>query len=164
MSDKALHADFMCLAQALRARHLRLCAAESCSGGWFAKACTDLPGSSQWFEASLVTYSDAAKQAMLGVPADILNRYGAVSEQVVSAMARGALWRLPAASLAVAVSGIAGPDGGTADKPVGLVWFAWQMRDRTVRTQQVRYAGDREALRKQAVRNMVVGTLELLKS
>lgn len=162
MSDETLQSDLMRLADALCACNLRLCSAESCSGGWFAKVCTDLPGSSLWYEGGFVTYSDASKQQLLDVPAAALKRYGAVSTEVVSAMLRGALQRLPAASLAVAVSGIAGPDGATPAKPVGLICCGWQMRGQAALTQLVQYAGSREAVRRQAVRNMLDGTLKLL--
>ncbi|MEJ2425336.1 MAG: nicotinamide-nucleotide amidohydrolase family protein, partial [Candidatus Thiodiazotropha sp.] len=109
---------------------LQLVVAESCTGGWLAKVLTDLPGSSQWFDRGYVTYSNLAKQEMLGVSAEILERWGAVSEQTVEAMVSGALGK-SGADLAVAISGIAGPTGGSAEKPVGTVCFAWMMRGRT---------------------------------
>ena len=162
MSDAVLQSSMVHLASVLCARDLRLCSAESCSGGWFAKICTDLPGSSRWFEGGFVTYSDAAKQQLLAVPAATLRRCSAVSEDVVAAMLGGALQRLPTASVAVAVSGIAGPEGGTAVKPVGLVCFGWQLRGRSMRLQRARYVGNREAVRRQTVQNMLAGTLQLL--
>lgn len=127
--------------------------AESCTGGWVAKALTDVAGSSAWFGTGFVTYANAAKTRLLGVPAVLIARHGAVSESVVARMARGAL-RAAGADVAVAVSGIAGPGGATADKPVGLVWFAVARRDGrrvVVQTSSRHFAGDRESVRRQAV-------------
>ena len=137
------------LGRALQARNLRVATAESCTAGWIAKALTDIAGSSQWFEGGLVAYSNAAKSSLLGVPAGLIAVHGAVSEPVVRAMAEGARARLGVA-LAVAVSGVAGPDGGTPDKPVGTVWFAWANgRETTAVREQL--GGDREAVRRQSV-------------
>jgi nicotinamide-nucleotide amidase len=108
----------------LREQGLRLVTAESCTGGWIAKSITDVPGSSAWFEGSLVTYSNRMKQIQLGVDEELLLQHGAVSREVVEAMAQGALAKTNA-HIAVAVSGIAGPEGGVEDKPVGMVWFTW---------------------------------------
>ncbi|HUO67129.1 MAG TPA: CinA family protein, partial [Gammaproteobacteria bacterium] len=108
----------------LEARNLRVATAESCTGGWIAKALTDIPGSSRWVEGGVVAYSNSAKSSLLGVPAGTVAAHGAVSEPVVRAMAEGARARF-GVPLTVAVSGVAGPDGGTPDKPVGTVWFAW---------------------------------------
>ncbi len=121
--DDDLLARVGALSDALRARGWRLAAAESCTGGLVAAACTALAGSSDWFEAGWVTYSNAAKSSALGVPAALIAGHGAVSGEVVEAMARGALAR-SGAQLAVAISGVAGPGGGSADKPVGTVWVA----------------------------------------
>lgn len=112
------------LAAELQQRGWLLATAESCTGGLIAAACTDLPGSSAWFDRGFVTYSNAAKTDMLGVPATLIAAHGAVSEEVVRAMAAGAVAR-SAAHVSIAVSGVAGPDGGSADKPVGTVWIAW---------------------------------------
>ena len=112
------------LAGRLTARNESLVTAESCTGGWIAKICTDLPGSSSWFERGFVTYSNASKQELLGVSARTLERHGAVSEATVREMVSGAL-RHSHAVWGLAVSGIAGPGGGSEDKPVGTVWFAW---------------------------------------
>ena len=140
-------------------RGWQLALAESCTGGWVAKCCTDLAGSSDWFGTGFVTYSNAAKTAALGVPQALLQTHGAVSEPVVRAMAQGALERA-AAQLAVAISGIAGPGGGSAAKPVGTVWFAWAERDGATtrfRVAQRLYGGDRELVRRQAVATALAG-------
>jgi nicotinamide-nucleotide amidase len=130
-------------------RGWRVATAESCTGGWIAKTLTDVPGSSQWFESGVVTYSNAAKTALLGVPAELLAAYGAVAEGTVRAMADGARVRFHT-ELAVAVSGIAGPDGGTPDKPVGTVWLAWATPHGTTVARRI-FAGGREAVRRQSV-------------
>ncbi|MCG5501242.1 nicotinamide-nucleotide amidohydrolase family protein [Ectothiorhodospira lacustris] len=132
------------------ARGERLVLAESCTGGWIAKVITDLPGSSAWFDRGFVTYSNAAKIRQLGVDPALIEAFGAVSEQTVTAMAVGALIHSDA-QLAIAVSGIAGPGGGTSDKPVGTVWCAWARPGRDVQAGHYLLAGDREAIRRQAV-------------
>jgi nicotinamide-nucleotide amidase len=139
------------LAGRLLARGWRLATAESCTGGLLAAACTDLAGSSRWFERGWVTYSNEAKHSDLGVPGATLARHGAVSEPVVLAMADGARARSGAA-LAVSVSGIAGPDGGTPGKPVGLVWFAVACEGLPTRAVQRQFPGDRAAVRAASVR------------
>ncbi len=123
----------------------RICTAESCTGGLIAKTFTDLAGSSDWFERGFVTYSNEAKSEMLGVPASIIADYGAVSEPVATAMASGAL-RHSHADLAIAVTGIAGPDGGSEDKPVGTVWIAVATTERQSATRYL-FDGDRSAVR-----------------
>lgn len=148
-----------CLAQ----RGWRVATAESCTGGGIAAAITEVPGSSSWFEYGLVTYANRAKQSLLGVPADVLTNEGAVSEPVVRAMALGAL-RVSEADLAVAVSGIAGPDGGSPDKPVGRVWFAWACSgsgEPQVQTQCRTFSGDRRAVREQTVLCALEGLIAL---
>jgi len=137
------------LARLLKARGWRMASAESCTGGLIAAACTDLAGSSDWFDRGWVTYSNAAKTQLLGVPADVIERHGAVSEPVARAMALGACQRA-GAQAAVAVTGIAGPDGGSADKPVGTVWFGGCAGDRVWTVRQC-FAGDRAAVRAQTV-------------
>lgn len=135
--------------------------AESCTGGWIAKALTDIPGSSQWVLEGFVTYSNAAKQRTLGVAYRAIERHGAVSEAVARAMAAGALRRSGAQS-AVAVTGIAGPGGGVPSKPVGTVWLAWAIqRGRRVHVvTQLRYfRGDRDAVRRKTVRAALAGVL-----
>ena len=150
------------LADRLLAGGLQLVTAESCTGGWIAKACTDLPGSSRWFRGGVVAYTNELKSALLGVGAGTLAAHGAVSEAVVREMAMGAIERL-GGDRAVAVSGIAGPDGGTPDKPVGTVWFAWAERTASgcaVRAACRHFAGDREQVRWQAVAVAIRGVLE----
>lgn len=149
------------LADALQAKGWMLATAESCTGGWIAKVCTDLAGSSVWFERGFVTYSNEAKQDMLGVKAETLVQYGAVSEAVTAEMATGAL-RHSRAQLAVSVSGIAGPGGGSATKPVGMVCFGWAVQGGEVRTETCHFDGDREAVRLQAVEHALCGVLGLL--
>jgi len=134
------------LADALRARRWRLATAESCTGGLIAATCTELAGSSEWFEFGFVTYSNAAKTALLGVPPDLLAAHGAVSEPVARAMAQGALAR-SGADVAVAVTGIAGPGGGLVGKPVGTVWHALAWRGGCLAERQL-WPGDRAAVRR----------------
>jgi len=146
----------------LKADGRRIATAESCTGGWIGKALTDIPGSSAWFETGYITYGNGAKADCLGVPPELLARDGAVSESVVRAMAEGALER-SGADIAVAVSGIAGPDGGSDAKPVGTVWFAWALRRGgrvELRVRLARFDGDREAVRRAAVAEALGGVLE----
>lgn len=157
--DAALAALAGQLAQRLLARGLTLVTAESCTGGWIAKCLTDIAGSSDWFERGFVTYSNAAKQDALGVSAETLSAYGAVSEQAVREMAAGAL-RHSRAQVAIAVSGIAGPTGGSADKPVGTVWFGWAWPDRSVSARRHQFKGDRDAVRRAAVATALQGLLD----
>ena len=153
-NDTVLDALAMKLGDALHAQQRMLATAESCTGGWVAKVLTDIPGSSSWFDRGFVTYTNQAKQDMLGVPTMVLEKYGAVSEQTVQAMARGGLHHSQA-DFSLAISGIAGPGGATADKPVGLVCFAWAEK-RVAAAPRVWSAhhifnGDRDAVRRQAV-------------
>lgn len=139
-------------------------AAESCTGGWIAKSITDVPGASRCFAYGIVSYSNGAKEALLGVSPHTLEQFGAVSEPTVKEMAEGVI-KLSGADLAVAVSGIAGPDGGSAEKPVGTVWFAWagrQKRDTRLQTRLHRFDGDRLAVRQKAVVVALQGLRELL--
>lgn len=128
----------------------RLATAESCTGGGVAEAVTRIPGSSAWFECGFVTYSNHSKKALLGVPDHLLEQYGAVSEAVVLAMVQGAIQRSQAQA-ALSVSGVAGPQGGTPDKPVGLVWMAWNHPSCSPFARSFHFAGDRQAVRQQAV-------------
>ncbi len=162
VTDRALYALAEQVGRTLRAAGARLVTAESCTAGWIAKALTDVPGSSRWVECGYVTYSDAAKMRDLGVAASTLKAHGAVSEAVVRAMAQGAL-RVSGAELAVAVSGIAGPDGGTPEKPVGTVWFAVAARWRHEPLSGVqRFAGDRDAVRRRTVAHALQQVLAVL--
>ncbi len=146
---------------ALKAQGMMLATAESCTGGGIAEALTDISGSSAWFERGFVTYANAAKVEMLGVRQATLDAHGAVSEATVREMAAGALEHSHA-DIALAVSGIAGPTGGTAEKPVGTVWFGWAIRDGEVHAQLHHLAGDRAAVRDQSVQIALQGVLNLL--
>lgn len=148
------------LAQALTQRGWMMASAESCTGGLIAGACTDRAGSSDWFERGFVTYSNAAKTELLGVPADLIAAHGAVSEPVARAMAAGALRHAPV-QVAVAVTGVAGPGGGSAAKPVGTVWFGWAT-PQGVDTGCVRFDGDRAAVRQATVAHALAGLLQRL--
>lgn len=145
---------------ALKAKGLRLATAESCTGGWVAMALTAIPGSSDWFERGYVTYSNEAKQEDLGVAADTLRRQGAVSEPVAREMAAGAQQRARA-QVALAITGVAGPGGGTKDKPVGMVCFAWAQGSK-ITSETRRFEGDRESVRRQSVLHALERVLELL--
>ncbi|WP_288252880.1 CinA family protein [uncultured Hydrogenophaga sp.] len=148
------------LATRLRERGWQMASAESCTGGLIAAACTELSGSSDWFDRGFVTYSNAAKTDSLGVPAALIDAHGAVSEPVARAMASGAVAH-SAARCALAVTGVAGPTGGSADKPVGTVWFGWST-PAGVATEHRRFDGDRAAVRTQAVRHALAGLLQRL--
>jgi nicotinamide-nucleotide amidase len=158
-SDAELEALARRVGESLAARGWTATAAESCTGGWIAKAITDVPGSSRWFGAGFVVYSNAAKSAMLDVPAATIAADGAVSEPVVVALAENAR-RHSGADVAVAVSGVAGPGGGTAEKPVGTVWLAWSGPSGT-RTERRRFDGGRENVRRQTVARALEGLLTL---
>ena len=140
---------------------MMLTTAESCTGGGAATAVTDIAGSSTWFDRGFVTYSNQAKVDMLGVSTDTLLRYGAVSEATVREMVAGAL-RHSRAQIALAVSGIAGPGGGTPEKPVGMVWFAWGIKDGVSASRKHQLAGNRAEIRAQAVSIALQGVIELL--
>lgn len=161
MADPALYRLAEALGEALTARGLMLATAESCTGGWVAEAVTMVPGSSDWFERGFVTYTYVSKREMLGVDGDILGRYGAVSEEVACQMVRGALERSHA-QVAVGVSGVAGPGGGTPEKPVGTVCFAWGLKGGACHAETIRFLGDREAVRRQAVEHALKGVLAQL--
>ena len=161
--DEALEMLAAAVAAELKAHGRMLATAESCTGGWIAKVCTDLPGSSTWFERGLVTYSNEAKTELVGVRASDIHRFGAVSEVVAAAMARGAV-EYSRADVAVATSGIAGPDGGTPDKPVGTVCFGWAMPDDVVETEIHLLPGDRDEVRRATVAVAFEGLLQRLRS
>jgi nicotinamide-nucleotide amidase len=146
--------------KALKSRGLLLATAESCTGGGIAFAMTKVAGSSVWIDRGFVTYSNVSKEEMLGVSPDTIETYGAVSEETAREMAAGAL-QYSRAQVSLSVSGIAGPTGGTPDKPVGTVWFAWAI-GRTVRTACHQFSGDRDAVRIKAVHIALQGVLDLL--
>ena len=154
MDDNKLTTIAEKLAELLARNHQKLTVAESCTGGWIAKVLTDISGSSAWFERGFVTYTNQSKQEMLGVAESTLQAHGAVSLHTVEAMATGALQNSHA-DFSLSVSGIAGPGGGTADKPVGLVCFAWAVKEQTqnviLDAEKQIFKGDREAVRRQAV-------------
>jgi nicotinamide-nucleotide amidase len=145
------------LAALLSEKRMKVCTAESCTGGLIAKSMTDLAGSSDWFECGFVTYSNAAKTGMIGVPESVISEYGAVSEAVANAMASGAL-RHSAGDCSIAVTGVAGPAGGSRDKPVGTVWIAVAIEGQ-IFAQKYLFAGDRDAIRQatmiQALQNLI---------
>ncbi|MDH5547236.1 MAG: nicotinamide-nucleotide amidase [Gammaproteobacteria bacterium] len=143
----------------LRQNGLILATAESCTGGWVAKAITDIAGSSQWFDRGFVTYTNISKTELLDVNPVTLTQYGAVSKEVVSEMALGAL-RFSQANISVAISGIAGPGGGSQDKPVGTVWFAWAKHGELQNAESLLFAGDRESVRFSAVLHAIQKTYE----
>ncbi len=149
------------VAAEMKVQGRKLATAESCTGGWIAKLCTDLAGSSAWFDRGMVSYSNEAKHDLLGVPPARIARFGAVSEEVAADMAHGAL-SSSRADVAVAVTGIAGPDGGSPDKPVGTVCFGWARRDADVETERYRFEGDRDDVRRATIAVALEGVLERL--
>ena len=159
--DSELKAVTARLAEKLLRLGFRLVTAESCTAGWIAKCCTDLAGSSAWFERGYVSYSNAAKQQLLGVEQAVLESEGAVSEAVALQMAAGALAD-PDAEASIAVTGIAGPDGGSTDKPVGTVWFAWAVPGSQVQAECLCFNGDRETVRRQTVMHSLEGLIARL--
>lgn len=158
--DAGLYRLAETLGQALRRNRQTLCTAESCTGGWIAKTLTDVPGSSEWFDCGMAAYSYEAKQAQLGVRPETLMEHGAVSREAAVEMVSGALTH-SGASLAVAVTGIAGPGGGTPGKPVGTVWIAWKRRGGYPHAEVFHFPGDRDAVRRQTVAAALQGLLRL---
>ncbi|BAV34041.1 competence damage-inducible protein A [Sulfuricaulis limicola] len=146
----------------LKRQGLMLVTAESCTGGWVAQMITSVSGSSEWFERGFVAYTNLAKREMLGVKTTILSRYGAVSEQTARAMAEGALTHSHA-QVALAITGIAGPSGGTPEKPVGTVCFAWAGKKRDTNSIKQVFSGDRESVRRQAVAAALQGVLDFIR-
>jgi len=152
----------------LKSNHMKLATAESCTGGWVAQAVTAIAGSSDWFECGYVTYSNESKQALLGVGNETLARHGAVSEETAREMAAGVQRGYAAAAvhsfgvLAVAVTGVAGPSGGSADKPVGMVCFAWVKTGGALRSETRHFEGDRQSVRRQSVIRALQGVIETL--
>lgn len=145
----------------LRAAGAKLVTAESCTGGWVSEVVTSVSGSSRWFECGFVTYSDAAKRKMLGVSKSTLRKQGAVSEATAREMAKGALKR-SRGTIALAVTGVAGPSGGSAAKPVGMVCFAWARKGRPLRSETRRFRGGREAVRRRSVIHALEGALRAI--
>jgi nicotinamide-nucleotide amidase len=165
MQNKELELIVEKLAERLIKNNKKLAAAESCTGGWVAKVLTDLAGSSVWFERGFVTYSNQAKHEMLSVAESTLETYGAVSQETVIEMAVGAL-KNSHADFSLSVSGIAGPGGGSAEKPPGLVWFAWAVKDKNklniLAAERQVFVGDRESVRQQAVEYVLTRLMKLL--
>ena len=160
-TDPELEGLAQAAGNALRQRGFMLAIAESCTGGWIAQAVTSIEGSSAWFERGFVTYTNIAKREMLGVSATTLARQGAVSEATARAMVEGALANSHA-DVALAVTGIAGPGGGSAEKPVGTVWLAWSGKHRETATRRHSFSGDRTQIRRQSVAAALGGLLEFL--
>lgn len=161
MNQQLLSALALELAPNLIENHIVLASAESCTGGWIAKTLTDIDGSSSWFDCSIVTYSNQAKINLLGVQQDTLDSFGAVSQPVVKQMVLGLLDRSEA-NIGISVSGIAGPGGGTQNKPVGTVWIAWAKPGQLIEAVRFQFKGDREEVRLQAVYEALKGVKRLL--
>ena len=161
VSDDELRQLAAEVGEKLIARGWMLATAESCTGGWVGQLLTSLPGSSHWYERGFITYANAAKIEMLGVPADLIETLGAVSEETAAAMAAGAL-KHSHAHASLAISGIAGPGGGTPQKPVGLVCYGWALADGSVMSSTCRLDGDREEIRSRAVAAALRGLIELV--
>ena len=152
----------MAVAERLEKRGLKLATAESCTGGWAAQVLTSVPGSSAWFERGFVTYTNSAKQEMLGVSAETLELNGAVSEETVREMAQGTI-RHSHAQVSLAISGVAGPAGGSVEKPVGTVCFGWAHKGAKTISCRQHFDGDREAVRRQAVVFALQGVIDLFR-
>jgi len=163
VGDDELHNLAQTLATLFTQRGATLVTAESCTGGWIAKTLTDIAGSSAWFECGVVAYSYEAKEALLGVRPETLEQHGAVSRETAIEMVSGALARF-GATMAVAVTGIAGPTGGTLEKPVGTVWIGWKRRGGYAQTELFHFGGDREAVRRQTVAAALRGVGKILTS
>jgi nicotinamide-nucleotide amidase len=161
MNDSSLQLFAQQLGDLLLAKNLTLATAESCTGGWVSKVITDIDGSSRWFECALVTYSNQSKRDLLGVSQTALDQFGAVSLPVVKQMVLGLLDRCNA-NLGVSISGIAGPGGGTDEKPVGTVWMAWAKPGVVIESMKFEFSGDREQVRLQAVAEALKGVQRLI--
>lgn len=160
-TDEFLHHLAGQLGERLQQAGLQLTCAESCTGGFASKVVTDVAGSSHWFDRGFITYTNQAKTELLGVPSETIAEHGAVSEATARAMAAGAL-RHSQAAISLAITGIAGPGGGSLDKPVGTVWFAWASREEGVESDRQQFLGDRDAVRRQAVAHALQGILNRL--
>lgn len=156
--DNALFELAECLGQSLKAKGYKIATAESCTGGWIAQAITEVPGSSTWFDRGFVTYSNQAKVDMLGVNPQTLENFGAVSAETAKEMVAGAIAN-SVADWAVAVTGIAGPDGGSEDKPVGTVYVAWQDKTGFSKVERLQLSGNRHQIRKQTVIRAIEGSI-----
>ncbi|PCJ31030.1 MAG: damage-inducible protein CinA [Gammaproteobacteria bacterium] len=163
VSDDELQQLTLDMSYLLRQKRWQLSSSESCTGGWLAKCCTDLEGSSAWFERGFVSYSNQSKHDLLAVKQATLDQFGAVSEATVIEMVQGAL-NHSQADISVAITGIAGPTGGTVDKPVGTVWFAWTSQYAKVHTRCHHLSGDRDQVRRQAVAIAVIGIAEYIEA
>ena len=161
MDDLTLQDLAIKVGSALSQQGLMLASAESCTGGWLGQTITSIAGSSAWYERGFITYTDISKREMLGVSSTTLEQYGAVSEETAYEMAEGAIARSHA-QVVVSVTGIAGPGGGTAKKPVGTICFAWIMKDGLARTETRYFSGSREEIRQQAVAEALQGVIDLL--
>ena len=161
MTDNRLQTLLMQLGSQLTVQHKMLATAESCTGGGIAYMITGLPGSSRWFERGFVTYSNLAKQEQLGVTEELLVRFGAVSEEVAAAMAQGALQHSEA-DVSVAVTGVAGPGGGSDEKPVGTVCFGWSVRGGATKTARIAFDGDRQQVRERSILTALQGLADLV--
>ncbi len=161
MNDDLISSRRDRLAEQLMRQGLLLAVAESCTGGWLAKVCTDISGSSNWFDRGFVTYSNRAKQQMLGVSEQTLQAHGAVSEAIVIEMVSGVLQQSDA-HVAVSISGVAGPGGGSDEKPVGTVWLAWERTSMPVVASCCHFDGDRNDVRRQAVERALQGLLDIV--
>ena len=159
--DQGLRDEARDVSERLMQAGWQLVTAESCTGGWVAKTCTDLPGSSGWFDSGVVSYSNLAKAKLLGVERATIAKFGAVSQETAAAMVRGIV-SMPTLQAGLATTGIAGPSGGSDDKPVGLVCFAWALPGRACVTEAVKFVGDREAIRRQSVLHALGRLRELL--
>lgn len=160
ISEQSRQSLYRLVADLMLKNKVSLATAESCTGGLIAAACTDLAGSSLWFDRGFVTYSNAAKTDMLGVDSALIAQWGAVSEQIARAMAQGAI-KHSRAQVSVAVTGVAGPSGGTEDKPVGTVWLGWCVNGQTT-TQLCHFEGDRATVRAQTVQHALRGLIDRL--
>ncbi|NOQ94141.1 MAG: nicotinamide-nucleotide amidohydrolase family protein [Methylophaga sp.] len=158
ISDAELQQLTIQIAKHLLDRNLSLSVAESCTGGWVAKCCTDLAGSSAWFDRGVVSYSNQSKQDLLNVQASTLTKFGAVSEQTALEMAQGCL-SLSNADISVSITGIAGPDGGSLEKPVGTAWIAWALKG-SAKAELHHFSGNRDAIRRQAVSTALNGIIK----
>ena len=162
MNQKKLERISSDLGELLKLKDYTFTCAESCTGGWVGHALTSIPGSSEWFGSSFVTYSYEAKTQILGVSSQDLDSFGAVSEEIVEQMVSGALDK-SGADVGVAISGIAGPEGGTDTKPVGTVCFAWKINGQEVIASAEHFSGDRNEVRYSSVERALMGTIELIK-